>query len=212
MRLRRTQPEPDEAALWYLLRFAFCVAYEAALCIKTCAMFGLVPRLQATVAGLPFINSNSYLKGFCEHPAGPFTIHFWAPTAKWLISAANIADVNRPVEKMSKPQQAGAFWVFGAKFPLAHRTPHPSPPSPRSRGGHGHHLGALLHANYPRELQPSRGECGDGVHGHFPFDAVRGSAPSSAGPLGSSPLPLTPTRACVCFAGSSGTKWKPPAK
>ncbi len=70
--------------------------------------FGIVPRMQAAAVELPFIKSNSFLKGFLEHPAGPFTIHFWAPTAKWCISAANIADLSRPVEKMSKPQQAGA--------------------------------------------------------------------------------------------------------
>ena len=37
------------------------------------------------------------------------TVHFWAPTAKWFITAANIADINRPVEKLSVPQQTGAF-------------------------------------------------------------------------------------------------------
>ena len=73
-------------------------------------VFGIVPRLQATICGLPGISGNASIRSVLEHPAGPFTIHFWAPTAKWLISAANIADVNRPVEKMSKPQQAGAFF------------------------------------------------------------------------------------------------------
>ena len=88
--------------------------------------FGVVPRLQAQVVGLPFISNNPRLKGLLEHPAGPFTIHFWAPTAKWLISAANIADVNRPVEKMSKPQQAGALCVAGADARL-NALPHPPP-------------------------------------------------------------------------------------
>ena len=90
--------------------------------------FGVVPRLQAQVVGLPFISNNPRLKGLLEHPAGPFTIHFWAPTAKWLISAANIADVNRPVEKMAKPQQAGALCVAGADARLP-AVP-PPPPSP----------------------------------------------------------------------------------
>ena len=80
------------------------------------AGFGIVPRLQAQFVSLPFVASNPTLKGLAEHPAGPFTIHFWAPTAKWLISAANIADVNRPVEKMSAPQQSavavtGIIWA-----------------------------------------------------------------------------------------------------
>ncbi len=78
--------------------------------------FGIVPRLQQQVVSLPFIASNPSVKSLVEHPAGPFTIHFWAPTAKWLISAANIADVNRPVEKMSVPQQTavavtGVIWT-----------------------------------------------------------------------------------------------------
>jgi mitochondrial pyruvate carrier 2 len=78
-------------------------------------MIGFVPRLQQQVASVPFIQNNDYLRGFIMHPAGPFTIHFWAPTAKWLISVANILDYNRPVEKMSVGQQVavtatGLIW------------------------------------------------------------------------------------------------------
>ncbi|GMH82982.1 hypothetical protein TrVE_jg9797 [Triparma verrucosa] len=45
----------------------------------------------------------------------PFTIHFWAPTFKWCITIANIADLARPVEKVSTPQQiavtaTGIIW------------------------------------------------------------------------------------------------------
>ena len=116
-------------------------------------VFGVVPRLQAQVVGLPFISNNPRLKGLLEHPAGPFTIHFWAPTAKWLISAANIADVNRPVEKMSKPQQAGALCVPAPRA-RERETPSPDatppPPQSRSRGMHGRDLVALLHPNHPR--------------------------------------------------------------
>ena len=36
-------------------------------------------------------------------------VFFWAPTFKWGISLANIADINRPVENISVPQQAGTF-------------------------------------------------------------------------------------------------------
>ena len=79
--------------------------------------FGIVPRIQAAVVGLPFVQGNPTLRGLLEHPAGPFTIHFWAPTTKWLISAANIADLHRPVEKMSLAQQGavgttGVIWSF----------------------------------------------------------------------------------------------------
>lgn len=55
------------------------------------------------------------LLAFWNHPAGPKTIHFWAPTFKWSISIANIADLQRPPEKVSIPQQlavtaTGVIW------------------------------------------------------------------------------------------------------
>ncbi|KAH7569391.1 hypothetical protein JRO89_XS06G0154100 [Xanthoceras sorbifolium] len=44
-----------------------------------------------------------------------FVIHFWAPTFKWGISIANIADFTKPPEKLSYPQQiavtcTGVIW------------------------------------------------------------------------------------------------------
>ncbi|CAL5003304.1 unnamed protein product [Urochloa decumbens] len=45
------------------------------------------------------------LQALWNHPAGPKTIHFWAPTFKWGISIANIADFAKPPEKISYPQQ-----------------------------------------------------------------------------------------------------------
>ncbi|WVY93028.1 hypothetical protein V8G54_032116 [Vigna mungo] len=47
------------------------------------------------------------LQALWNHPAGPKTIHFWAPTFKWGISIANIADFSKPPEKLSYPQQIG---------------------------------------------------------------------------------------------------------
>jgi len=38
------------------------------------------------------------------HPAGPFTIFFWAPTFKWLITIANIGDFKKPAENISANQ------------------------------------------------------------------------------------------------------------
>ena len=35
-------------------------------------------------------------------------VHFWAPTFKWGITFANIADLQRPPEKVSYAQQSGA--------------------------------------------------------------------------------------------------------
>ncbi|KAK7245930.1 hypothetical protein RIF29_40784 [Crotalaria pallida] len=57
----------------------------------------------------------SKLQALWNHPAGPKTIHFWAPTFKWGISIANIADFSKPPEKLSYPQQiavtaTGLIW------------------------------------------------------------------------------------------------------
>ncbi|GFP85089.1 mitochondrial pyruvate carrier 4, partial [Phtheirospermum japonicum] len=42
-------------------------------------------------------------------------VHFWAPTFKWGISIANLADSTKPPEKVSYPQQiavtaTGVIW------------------------------------------------------------------------------------------------------
>eukprot|EP00798_Chlamydomonas_sp_ICE-L_P014127 gene14127-20086_t len=57
----------------------------------------------------------SGFSAFWNHPAGPKTIHFWAPTFKWGISIANLADMTRPPDKISIPQQSavtatGVIW------------------------------------------------------------------------------------------------------
>mmetsp|Transcript_32822 Transcript_32822/g.93149 ORF Transcript_32822/g.93149 Transcript_32822/m.93149 type:complete len:108 (-) Transcript_32822:237-560(-) len=58
---------------------------------------------------------SSKVAAFWNHPAGPKTIHFWAPTFKWAISLANVADFKRPVDQVSLPQQmavtaTGVIW------------------------------------------------------------------------------------------------------
>merc|ERR1712127_991814 len=50
-----------------------------------------------------------------EHPAGPKTIHFWAPFMKWSLVIAGAADMARPAEKLSKNQTisllaTGTIW------------------------------------------------------------------------------------------------------
>ncbi|KAL0442997.1 UNVERIFIED_CONTAM: Mitochondrial pyruvate carrier 4 [Sesamum latifolium] len=59
--------------------------------------------------------ATSKLQALWNHPAGPKTIHFWAPTFKWGISIANFADFGKPPEKVSYPQQiavtaTGIIW------------------------------------------------------------------------------------------------------
>ncbi|KAL7566320.1 hypothetical protein ACA910_013643 [Epithemia clementina (nom. ined.)] len=36
--------------------------------------------------------------------AGPFTVHFWAPMSKWMISGASFMELDRPTEKISLAQ------------------------------------------------------------------------------------------------------------
>jgi len=56
------------------------------------------------------------IRALWNHPAGPQTIFFWAPTMKWGITAANVKDFQRPPELLSYPQQSavaltGSIWV-----------------------------------------------------------------------------------------------------
>ncbi|KAK7834144.1 mitochondrial pyruvate carrier 4, partial [Quercus suber] len=53
----------------------------------------------------------SKLQSFWNHPAGPKTIFFWAPTVKWGISIANVVDFSEPAERISYPQQVGSGLV-----------------------------------------------------------------------------------------------------
>ncbi|KAG8386084.1 hypothetical protein BUALT_Bualt03G0112100 [Buddleja alternifolia] len=58
----------------------------------------------------------SKLQALFNHPAGPKTIHFWAPTFKWGITIANVADFSKPPETLSYPQQlavavSGLIWA-----------------------------------------------------------------------------------------------------
>jgi hypothetical protein len=55
------------------------------------------------------------LQPFYNHPAGPKTIFFWAPTFKWGLVFAGLADMARPAEKLSAKQSAalaatGVIW------------------------------------------------------------------------------------------------------
>ena len=55
------------------------------------------------------------VKNILTHAAGPFTIHFWAPMSKWLLSATNVLDFDRPVANISISQQialctTGLIW------------------------------------------------------------------------------------------------------
>nr|CAB3500262.1 unnamed protein product [Digitaria exilis] len=45
-----------------------------------------------------------------------FAVHFWAPTFKWCLNVANVADFVKPPEEISYPQQlalgcSGLIWA-----------------------------------------------------------------------------------------------------
>ncbi|CAG8507005.1 5957_t:CDS:2 [Diversispora eburnea] len=59
--------------------------------------------------------SSSKFQRFINHPAGPKTIHFWAPIMKWGLVIAGISDLKRPAESLSVSQNialtaTGLIW------------------------------------------------------------------------------------------------------
>merc|ERR1712147_349406 len=72
-------------------------------CLTEMRFFTFIPR--RPMASSAWINS----------PAGPKTIHFWAPAWKWSLVFAGISDYFRPADKLSLNQSAsltatGAIW------------------------------------------------------------------------------------------------------
>ncbi|KAI8368255.1 mitochondrial pyruvate carrier [Radiomyces spectabilis] len=60
--------------------------------------------------------SQSAFSKFINSPAGPKTVHFWAPAMKWALVIAGIGDLQRPADKLSLGQNAslmatGLIWT-----------------------------------------------------------------------------------------------------
>ncbi|ORX53960.1 UPF0041-domain-containing protein [Hesseltinella vesiculosa] len=60
--------------------------------------------------------SQSALQKFINSPAGPKTIHFWAPAMKWALVIAGVGDLARPAERLSLAQNCslvatGLIWT-----------------------------------------------------------------------------------------------------
>jgi lysozyme family protein len=58
---------------------------------------------------------SSGFQHFLNHPAGPKTIHFWAPLFKWGLVIAGLGDLKRPAENLSTAQSialaaTGTIW------------------------------------------------------------------------------------------------------
>ena len=87
---------------------------KSAFCASIVATGLFVPKIQRYVMSRSWIPDRT--KKLLNHPAGPFTIFFWAPTMKWALSIANLIDYKRPVDKLSIPQQValaitGVIWT-----------------------------------------------------------------------------------------------------
>ncbi|XP_078578026.1 mitochondrial pyruvate carrier 2-like [Branchiostoma floridae x Branchiostoma japonicum] len=72
---------------------------------------GLIMRLDKRVEAL----LPQRIRAVWNHPAGPKTIFFWAPSFKWALVIAGIADVVRPPERLSVYQSSalaatGVIW------------------------------------------------------------------------------------------------------
>jgi len=55
------------------------------------------------------------LASMAASPVGPFYIHFWAPAFKWTLSLNNLADYDRPTDKISLSQMS-ALALTGVLF------------------------------------------------------------------------------------------------
>ena len=64
-------------------------------------------RATAHALGIPAVGAMTLdviARGHTGRDAGPFTVHFWAPMSKWMISGASFFDLNRPTDKISLAQ------------------------------------------------------------------------------------------------------------
>lgn len=64
------------------------------------AGIALGPTVQSVLAGAELGMASSV----AASPAGPFTVHFWAPMSKWFISGASFLDLHRPTDQISLAQ------------------------------------------------------------------------------------------------------------
>jgi len=71
--------------------------------------------LGGTVQKALMSSKTGALASMAASPVGPFYIHFWAPAFKWSLSLNNLADYNRPTDKISLSQMS-AMTLTGVLF------------------------------------------------------------------------------------------------
>lgn len=79
-----------------------------------CVVLGPSVQSAAVGANLGIVSS------IAAADAGPFTVHFWAPMSKWLISGASFMDLNRPTDKISIAQYTALTFtgLFFSRYSL----------------------------------------------------------------------------------------------
>lgn len=109
------------------------------------ALVGSSGRLKSALSGGP-------LASLVEAPAGPFTVHFWAPMSKWLISGASFLDLYRPTDRISLPQYSALTLTgfFFTRYALLVRPPNLLLCSVNIAlfGSSAWHLGRKINADY----------------------------------------------------------------
>jgi hypothetical protein len=91
---------------------------------------------------------SSRFRAFMDHPAGPKTIHFWAPAMKWGLVVAGLADLGRPAEKISLGQTI-CTQITTHSYLIG---------SPCSTYSHWYHMGTIFNTDHPDKLQFDDGE------------------------------------------------------
>ncbi len=120
--------------------------------MKAGVVGGVVAALVASSGRLKSALSGGPLATIAEAPAGPFTVHFWAPMSKWLISGASFLDLNRPTDRISLPQYSALTLTgfFFTRYALLVQPPNILLCSVNIAlfGSSAWHLGRKIHADY----------------------------------------------------------------
>jgi len=76
--------------------------------------------LGPTIQGALISSNLGLFSSIAAAEAGPFTVHFWAPMSKWLISGASFMDLNRPTDKISIAQYTALTFtgLFFSRYSL----------------------------------------------------------------------------------------------
>ena len=84
--------------------------------VATVGLVASAKKLQASIVSAKL----GSLSAFAAAPAGPFTVHFWAPMSKWLISGASFLELDRPTDKISLTQYSAltATGFFFSRYAL----------------------------------------------------------------------------------------------